>query len=250
MKNIQILVFSLISIFLFSGCTAIKLHEANQALISSYEKKITYSKSDSEDKKILYATVLASLSQLAEVTAKAADEVETSSPLNAIAFYRIATTASWQAEESNVTMYSSKGKSLCASHENEAPRDCAMIELFPKLASIDYLTRKMSNTTDQNQDERKKILNQYWEAYRELMKTRNDFRKKYVKAPSYLFDNYDSTIGDLLCQNIDNSIGKITDSKYRKKINLEVKEAKCDLDKLGFTKKQVSCMEKTLDCGQ
>jgi len=103
-----------------SGCTAFQLRDANQQLTSYYYAKQQATQSGDY---LMKESVKSSLGSLATDAAEQAQKEK--NVLNQIAFYRVASTAAWQAGNPNVVSYADAGKKLCTDENfNRAPRDC------------------------------------------------------------------------------------------------------------------------------
>lgn len=120
---------------LLSGCTALKLREANH-MLTDYYLTLNQAKAD-KDWKLIETTTAAMDALSKEAGKQAAEENE---PLNQISFYRIAATAAWQANSAEVVVYAKDGSRLCSDqYFNKAPRDCSMLLVIPYLAGVDEL---------------------------------------------------------------------------------------------------------------
>lgn len=130
------LIFIFIGItLLLSGCTAIKLREANH-MLTDYYLTMKQAKAD-QDWELIETTTAAMEALSKEAGKQAASETER---LNQIAFYRIAATAAWQANSAEVVVYAKDGSQLCQDQNfNKAPRDCSMLLVIPYLAGVDQL---------------------------------------------------------------------------------------------------------------
>ena len=107
MKIRILLVFTWLAITL-GGCTAFQLHDANQALTNHYFAKQKAAENGD------WRMVEDARSALASLAADAAAQAEKESDVGKqIAFYRVATTAAWQSDDTHVLRYADSGQSLC-----------------------------------------------------------------------------------------------------------------------------------------
>jgi len=224
-----------------TACTAFQLRDANEQLTSHYYAKQQAEKNN--DWRMLESTI-ASLSKLAADAAKQAGK-EKDNVLNQIAFYRIATTAAWQAGDTNVLTYADEGQKLCTDENfNRAPRDCSMLIVFPIFAAVDETTKKFENVHDKvigtPADQRKfhaqateKIFEDYKGALISILKQRSRLAKNEAH-PDFL-KALDRNTGNLLCKLIGfNAVGLIATAKGN------VNKAKCEVYEL---------KERTFDAG-
>jgi hypothetical protein len=242
-----------------TGCTVFQLRDANEQLTSYY-----YAKQQAEnnnDWRMLEGTI-ASLSQLAADAAKQAEK-EKDNVLNQIAFYRIATTAAWQAGETNVLTYAGEGQKLCTDDNfKRAPRDCSMLIVFPIFAAVDETTKKfeslhakvIATPAEQRKSYAKateKIFEDYQGALLSILKQRprlakNEVHTDFLKA-------LDRNTGSLLCKLIGfNAVGLIATAKGN------VNNAKCELYELrkrafsaGLNQSSANCLPQSkeeLEC--
>jgi hypothetical protein len=201
---------------------------------------------------------MASLSKLAEDAAKQAEK-EKNHVLNQIAFYRIATTAAWQAGDMNVLVYADKGQTLCSDDNfKRAPRDCSMLIVFPLFASVDETTNKfealqekvINTPAAQRKSHAKaaeKIFTDYQAVLTFILKQRLRLSKNQAH-PDFL-KALDQNTGSLLCKLIGfNTVGLITTAKG------DVNNAKCELYELkkkafaaGLDQSSVKCLPKNKD---
>ncbi len=91
---------------------------------------------------------LAQLSQEAAVAGRDADD-----PANAVAFFRIATVAAWQARLATVDDLAAEGLALCAANGQGdrlafKPRDCSLMLIAPPLAANDELVLRWQDGGD------------------------------------------------------------------------------------------------------
>lgn len=237
------------------ACTAFQLQDANEQLTSYYYAKQQAEKND--DWRMLEGTI-ASLSKLAADAAKQAEK-EKDNVLNQIAFYRIATTAAWQAGETNVVTYADEGQKLCTDDNfKRAPRDCSMLIVFPIFAAVDETTNKFENLQDKVNgtptnkratyaEATEKVFADYRNALNSILKQRlrlakNDTHPDFLKA-------LDQNTGNLLCKLIGfNAVGMIATAKG------DVNKAKCEVYELkkrafnaGLNKSSASCLPKNKD---
>jgi hypothetical protein len=238
-----------------TACTAFELRDANDQLTTYY-----YAKKQAENNKdwqMLEGTI-ASLSKLAKDAASQAEK-EKGNVSNQIAFYRIATTAAWQAGDTNILAYADKGKDLCSEENFKlAPRDCNMLILFPLFASVDEITKEFESlqkkVTEEPADQRKvhapaaeKIFSDYEAALSTILKQ----RPKVVSSDAHpdFLNALDRRTGDLLCTLIGmNSVGLITTAKG------DANKAVCDVYKLkvqafdgGLRSSDASCLPESKD---
>jgi hypothetical protein len=241
------------------ACTTFQLRDANEQLISYYYAKQQAEKNN--DWRMLEGTI-ASLSKLAADAANQAVK-EGDNVLNQIAFYRIATTAAWQAGETNVFTYADEGQKLCTDNNfKRAPRDCSMLIVFPIFAAVDETTKKFEKLHDKvigtPADQRKshakgseKILEDYQGALISILKQRprlaiNEAHPDFLKA-------LDRNTVNLLCELMGfNAVGLIATTKGN------VNNAKCELYELkkrafhaGINQSSASCLpnnKEELEC--
>jgi hypothetical protein len=164
-------------------------------------------------------------------------------PLNRIAFYRIATTAAWQAQDGKAGDYAAEGVRLCeAGNSAKAPTDCALLMVIPTLASVDAETRKLSQLdkrvsapghapTEEDRQQAEAIFGALSDAFTRLVKQRalaldTPVSESFVTA-------LDRNIGTLLCRHIARSalgeLGQVEASTERMEAaSIQVSEMKCD----------------------
>lgn len=128
MKGLIAAFFLMIATIVLGGCSSLRLGQANANLTQLYSDLQT---SDALTRSLAQQ----GLSALAKEAGEAADK--DSDPNNKIAFYRIATTAAWQARDyPDVIEYAAAGQALCEP-ANLRNRDCLMLTVFPSFAVID-----------------------------------------------------------------------------------------------------------------
>ena len=208
-------------ILLLSGCTAIKLREANH-MLTDYYQTMNQAKAD-QDWKLITTTTAAMEALSKEAGEQAASETEL---LNQIAFYRIAATAAWQANSNEVVDYAKEGSQLCSDENfNKAPRDCSMLLVIPYLAGVDHLTPTFNdyqariNSTDDEKPSVKDLSNLFgkWES---LL---NGILKQHAKIDQ-------SAAHPELKQAVDDRAKKILCSNLRQTRGLMVRRSGNDLN--------------------
>ena len=247
----------IIAVVGLTACTAFQMRDANEQLTSYYYAKQQAEKND--DWRMLEGTI-ASLSKLAADAAKQAEK-EKDNVLNQIAFYRIATTAAWQAGESKVITYADGGQRLCAGDNfNRAPRDCGMLLVIPTLASADETTKRFNSLqakvtaegwgeNPEDVTEAEKIYADYVTALNSLLSRRPDLQTSGAH-PAFL-QGVDKNIGTLLCKNIDEAVlGLIALTSTAERVSAlecEVYEFKKRAFDAGLNQSSVSCLPEKKD---
>lgn len=198
----------LLSTIITSGCgtSAFKMRDANDQLTTYYMAKKT------ADEPMVLESVIASLENLAISADEQAQKEK--DVRNQIAFYRIAVTASWQAEDGKALAYSNKGKVICDESNNIAPRDCGMIKIFPIYASIDEISDFYNLTlkeVNQNPGNESTYLNDVLTIFEDYIVRLKDLykdRKNVVVTgvnPEFI-KVYDEQIDDVLCDKVDDKV--------------------------------------------
>jgi hypothetical protein len=138
-----------------SGCNALKLSEANQALSNHYfAKQQSIEKLNADTDLInggnigMLNSMNIALSDLANDTKLQAEKE--SDVKSKIAFYRISATAAWQSGLLKASDYSAPGQKLCENAENRKGMDvhCGMLAFVPLFSVIDKNTDKINATQD------------------------------------------------------------------------------------------------------
>ncbi len=139
---------------LVAACSALELRDANSQLTTLYMA------ARSEDG-IAKVNAEAGFNTLAVDAAAQAEE--TRGDQNKIAFYRVAAVAAWQAGNTVLMMDSvSKGRALCTpENEKLVPRDCGMLLVIPKMASVDELTNELNASPQPSLARKKEMFNSY-----------------------------------------------------------------------------------------
>lgn len=253
-KNLYRITFVFLA-FTIAGCTAFALRDANDQLTTYYYAKVKAqqdAQTPQDNSFILMESALASLKTLAEnASAQAKQE---SNVLNKISFYRIATTAAWQAGDTNVVSYSNAGQALCNDgNASKAPRDCGMLVVIPVLASVDEQTNVFNalqkkvtaptwqpNETDTKAAET--IYDRYSTAFNKLMQQRALLN---TGAPPEFLDGVDKNLGALLCTHIDDAsrglLGLVGSSQLNT-LDADVKKMKCGLIKANVNSALARCI--------
>lgn len=227
-----------------TGCTtAVALRDANEQLTTYYYAKVEAqqaAQSEANDNFFLVESAMASLKTLAENAAAEAQKEK--NPLNKISFYRIATTAAWQAEDGNVVTYANAGTEVCdEGHSSKAPRDCGMLVVIPMLASVDEQTKAFNVLQDKvtaddwvaNEPDKtaaETIYDRFSIAFNKLMQQRPSLLQ--TGAHPDFIKGLDRNIGTLLCVHIDDSarglLGLVGSSQLGT-MDSDVKKMKCSL---------------------
>ena len=227
----------IVVVLTLAGCTALKLRDANDQLTTYYYAKLEAEKARSFP---MIESAVASLNTLSENAAAQANE-ETN-VLNQIAFYRIATTAAWQAGDTRVLEYGQSGQALCRGDAAaKAPRDCGMMAVIPSLASVDEKTRALDklqarvtasdwqrNTADKENAE--SIYGAYRDAFNTLIEQRPVLQSSGAHAA--FLNGVDRNLGTLLCSLIDDSargLLGLAGSDLVNAMDAPVKKMKCAL---------------------
>lgn len=192
----------IVFVLLISGCTALELREANQDLTDLYRAKTEAVRTSQWQQEI---SADAGLSALAKEAA-AEGAKSSNSDLNRIAYYRIAATAAWQAEDPDVLAYADSGMALCTTENSpKVPRDCAMLSVIPGFASVDELTKKIDdinkrinapNKPSTEQEVADVLTNISWRVEALL---RNRDKIKQSNTNPKLIAEIDRQLGDILC---------------------------------------------------
>jgi hypothetical protein len=235
-------------LLIFAGCTAFQLRDANQQLTTNYYAKQQATQKD--DWRML-ENVRSSLNTLAADAAEQAQK-ETNA-LNQIAFYRIAATAAWQAEELDVVTYADKGNSLCnAENFKRAPRDCGMLLVIPVFAGVDEttgrlnklqakVTKTQAGQRAQYAPEAQTVFNDYSDGLATILEHRPKLAGSAVH-PDFI-RAFDQNSGKLLCQLIEiQAIGLIVTTKGDKAA------AQCEVYKLKKRAFEVELKRSYADC--
>ncbi|MEJ2308454.1 MAG: hypothetical protein P8Z78_03935 [Gammaproteobacteria bacterium] len=247
---------------LFSACTAIDLRDANQQLVTYYTAKQNAlaaqqkaTASGDEDSFVILEGLRDSFGLLGEQAFAQAGAAR--DPLNRIAFYRIATTAAWQAQNGKAGDYAAEGVRLCeAGNKANAPTDCALLIVMPSLASVDVETRKLNQLdksvsapghipTEDDRQQAEAIFGALSDAFTRLLRQRMSTRGTPV-SESFVIA-LDRNIGILLCQHIAGSalgeLGQVESTVERMQAaSIEVSKMKCDAIAAGINPSHADCL--------
>lgn len=213
----------------FAGCTSFELRDANQQLTSYYYAK---QQAFQDDDWRMLENVRSSLKTLASDAAQQAQKEK--NVLNQIAFYRIATTAAWQAEDLSVVSYADDGSKLCAGGNfDRAPRDCGMLLVIPVFAGVDETTDRFNQLQDKVLAARSDELASYatdtqkvFNAYKDGLVKILELRPKLAGSMAHpdFIKAVDENSGMLLCTHIETqAFGLITT------VNEKLSQAKCEI---------------------
>jgi len=230
-----------LALLLLTGCVALDIRQADQALIDNYSAKQTALSTG--DGPLLMSTMSA-LDRLAKDSA-AEGARTTNGALNRISFYRIATTAAWQAGSDDVLVYAKDGTALCNSPSigTAPPRDCGMLLVFPYLASADKLTadfkaldRRLNSgpgDLDADRAEAERIYTGYEDAFDGVLDARRSI--KGTDAPPAFYTALDSNLGALLCDNLEGMRGALvlTRSPRVREMQVDLSSRACQLSAAG-----------------
>lgn len=250
---------------LLSACTALDLRDANQQLVTYYTAKQNAlaaqdqaAANGRDDSFVIVEGVRDSFGLLGEqALAQAGAEKD---PLNRIAFYRIATTAAWQAQDSRAVEYAAEGIRLCeAGNAAQAPADCALLMVMPSLASVDAETRKLNQLdrrvsapghapSDEDRQQAEAIFGALGDAFTRLVKQRMSALDAPV-SESFVIA-LDRNIGTLLCRHIARSalgeLGQVESSTERMEAaSVEVGKMKCAAIAAKIGPSQAGCLVPT-----
>jgi len=255
-KNLSHVTYVVIVLTLV-GCTAFQIRDANHQLTTFYYAKLEAERNKNltlTEKAVMIENTVSSLNTLSKnAVAQAREETKVE---NKIAFYRIATTAAWQADNSNVVEYATAGQALCRGKKTvKVPRDCGMLEVIPLLASVDEQTNVLNklqaktaapgwkkNKVDMNDAEA--IYESYRMAFKKLIKTRRSLQG--TGAHSSFLKAVDENMGTLLCTNIDSSTRGLLStvgSDLVTKMRGPVKKMKCELVNAGVDTALALCIK-------
>jgi len=160
------------------GCAAFQLRDANEQLTTYYYAK---QQAIQNDDWRMMENVNLSLKTLASDATEQAQKEE--NVLNQIAFYRIATTAAWQAGDPDVVSYGEGGRKLCTDENfKRAPRDCGMLLVIPVFAGVDETTDRFDELQD------------------EVTAAPADQRASYAQAAEKVFADYRDGLASILKQ--------------------------------------------------
>ncbi len=253
-RSIWIIPAALLSTLL-AGCPAVELRDANERLTSYYLAK-QQSKA-AGDWRMLEASV-ASLEALAEDAAGRARSGD--NRLNRIALYRIAATAAWQAEVTDVVTYGREGQELCDEDTfNQAPRDCGMLMVIPTLAGVDETTRRLNDlqpavdaagddVTDAMRAAAEKIYDDYVAALDVLLASRVNILAS--DAHPTFKEQLDNNIGSLFCGKLEGQVRGLvvnTDSARRDEVAEGLDERFCRIVRVGVPRATVRCVTRACD---
>ena len=144
MKNVTLIILCLLMMVLHGcGGAAGNIREFNSDLYTFYTAKIDATKNKDWNALELIKSSLTDIAKDASTAASKEDE-----NANKASFYRVAVTAAWQAEITDITSISSDGENLCRQPDvaPQSPRDCAMILSFPIYAAVDDITHEYNST--------------------------------------------------------------------------------------------------------
>ncbi len=232
----------------FAGCTAFQLRDANEQLTTYYYGK---QKAIQTDDWRMMENLSLSLRTLASDAAEQAQKEKT--VLNQIAFYRIATTAAWQAGDLNVVSYADDGTKLCNDENfNRAPRDCGMLLVIPVFAGVDETTDRFNKlqaeVTKAAADQRasyaqdtQKVFADYRDSLVSILKLRPQIADS--AAHSDFMMAVDQNSGKLLCKLIaKDAFGLIATARG------DVPKAKCEIYKLKESAFEAGLSQSYADC--
>lgn len=170
MKGLTAAFFLMIAVIALGGCSSLRLGQANADLTQLY--------SDLKSADALTQSLAKQgLSTLAKEAGETADKE--SDPNNKIAFYRIATTAAWQARDyPDVIEYAAPGQALCESAKLHN-RDCLMLVVFPSFAVIDETSDTLNREKPRCKNYSENCLKIYQQAF-----------DHYQSALSHLIDKW------------------------------------------------------------
>ena len=250
MKNQVFRYFTIIVLVLtFAGCTTFQLRDANEQLTSYYYAK--QQATHDADWRML-ENVQLSLRTLAADAAEQAPKEK--NVLNQIAFYRIATTAAWQAGDLNVVSYADDGSKLCTDENfSRAPRDCSMLLVMPIFAGVDETTERFNELQDEVTSasegqkakfapDAQKVFNDYRTGLATILKLRPKLADS-AAHPNFMMA-VDQNTGELLCELIaKNGVGLIAAARGDvPKAICEVHDLKKNAFAAGLNKAHASCL--------
>lgn len=272
MKSFYQLTLSLICILALVACKATDIHDANQRLTNYYLTKVAAERQREHERNLgrtepqhsftLFQAAIEGLNQLAAFAVGQAKSV--SSIENKIAYYRIAATAAWQAENSNVLIYGQAGQQLCEKAKKNAkypPRDCGMLVVIPALAGVDEQTNKFNKLRQRfesnlpkepnlaDKEQARVIFDNYSKLFMQLVEQRKNLATAQMSA--VFMKGLDSNLSTLLCDHIDdNARYFLKDMKVdRKSDKQQVDSMKCEYLKSNAQLSLAACInKKKLQC--
>lgn len=238
-------------IVLLNGCVALNLREANHELANLYVAKSEAINNKQWEQEVTVNAALAALAE--EAAAQGADK--SLSTLNRISFYRIASTAAWQAGEADVVAYATEGFSLC-SQENYAkvPRDCGMLSVIPDFASVDDLTKRLddaqqrlasSGPNSPTEEEIVQLSNDIRDRIHSLLTKREPIQKS--SAHPRLREGIDERTGTILCSHLHTADGLIiqvvgVESAAHRNAQCDDYKLQMKMKNLGFSQQIAPCL--------
>lgn len=133
---------------LLAGCGGARLADLDREFITLYQTKADY-RAAADGIFLQPDSLSGAFADLSERAAARAQTVPANAPATQVAFWRLATLASWQAGErgeAGVIERARGGREACAAlraANQDAPRDCLLIELAEPLARQDATLRDM-----------------------------------------------------------------------------------------------------------
>ena len=230
------------------GCTAFQLRDANEQLTSYYyAKQQAIQNSDY----LMLESVKSSLGSLATDAAEQAQKEK--NVFNQIAFYRVASTAAWQAGNLDVVSYAETGKRLCTDENfDRAPRDCGMLLVIPIFAGVDETTERFNMVQAEvtaapaarrasYAEATEKVFADYRDAFRSILKQRTKLAGR-AGHPD-LLKGVDQNSGKLLCKLIEQSaVGLIATARG------DAARAKCEVYTLKVSAFDAGLNQSSADC--
>ena len=134
---------ALAALVVLTACTGTKLNTFDSDFERLYAAKVTSSQNNDDASALAADFDLLDLSERAKA---AGDEAKTKDWRTAVAFYRIAALAAWQAGEhgeDRILPITNAGQALCEGKTAEAPRDCILIMIIGPLAIHDDLAQDL-----------------------------------------------------------------------------------------------------------
>jgi len=144
------------AVVLVASCAGVSNLRLNEELTNLYTAQIDARDSDDVILKETVGEAFRSLALRAEDQAQKATTTE-----DAVSFYRIAATAAWQGESTNVEALGNSGWMKCEEPGfDKARRDCVMLLVIPDLAATDGLTTSLDDVKSRVNAERAKPADQ------------------------------------------------------------------------------------------
>ncbi|UCG13236.1 MAG: hypothetical protein JSU72_01725 [Deltaproteobacteria bacterium] len=239
---------TIVLVLSLSGCTAFRLRDANEQLTSYYYAK---QQATQNSDYLMRESVKSSLGSLATDAAEQAEREK--NVLNQIAFYRVASTAAWQAGNPNVVSHAEAGKKLCTDRNfNRAPRDCGMLLVIPFFAGVDETTDRFNElqaeVTAAPADERAshaQATEKVFADYRAGLTSILTQRLKLANSAAHpdLLEAVDQNTGKLLCTLIEiDAVGLIATARG------DVARAVCEVHKLKVSAFDAGLNQSSADC--